>query len=68
MYRDWAETGNRINEVKVEGNIWTESDLNVQKREVENEFCGKCLGFTLRTKRKDLTGFCLIQVLTRIKV
>lgn len=66
--RKWAYMGNRINEVEMEGNIWTLGDLNAQKREEENEFCGKFLGFTLRTKRKDLTGFSLIQALTRIKV
>lgn len=40
MARKWAQMGNRINEVEIEGNIWTLGDLNIQKTEVENEFCG----------------------------
>lgn len=38
MVREWEQMGNKRNEVKVEESIQTLGDLNVQNREVENEF------------------------------
>lgn len=38
MAREWAQIGNRINEVGIEGNIQTLGDLNVYRKEVENKF------------------------------
>ena len=59
MVREWEQMGNKRNKVKVEESIQTLGDLNVQNREVENEFGGKFLGFTPRKKIKDLTGLNL---------